>query len=209
LALLLPLYACAAAYTIHVVRWASQRERASVAAAVLLMTLPASAISRWVRAQSPEIQHAIAAKAPERESAAARLLASSRPGTTLVFGELKQWSLINARVAEDGSAVLVSDGNQASILQHPVALEKDVTYRVEFEASSPFNGGSVSVDLYGGPDYDSPAQNSILTSFDTVYKTVTYTWNSGANAPDSAFLRFVSISPHPVQVRNVKFVKVN
>jgi hypothetical protein len=176
LALLLPLYACAAAYTIHVVRWASQRERASVAAAVLLMTLPASAISRWVRAQSPEIQHAIAA---------------------------------NARVAEDGSAVLVSDGNQASILQHPVALEKDVTYRVEFEASSPFNGGSVSVDLYGGPDYDSPAQNSILTSFDTGYKTVTYTWNSGANAPDSAFLRFVSISPHPVQVRNVKFVKVN
>jgi hypothetical protein len=102
-----------------------------------------------------------------------------------------------------------SAGEPFSSLEHPVRLKASVRYRVEFDVKALLpNAADLVVDLYGGPSYDNPAHNGVVTTFSREYKRVAFEWNSGADAPSSGYLRFVTVSTSPIQVRNISFSEV-
>ena len=65
----------------------------------------------------------------------------------------------------------------------------------------------LSVDLYGGAQYDHREQNALIEEFSGEFEQKEFRWNSGADAPEQAELRFVTMSQKPIQVSNVVFRK--
>lgn len=65
----------------------------------------------------------------------------------------------------------------------------------------------LSIDLYGGAQYDHREQNTLVENFSGEFEQKEFRWNSGSDAPEQAELRFVTMSQKPIQVRKVVFEK--
>ena len=51
-------------------------------------------------------------------------------------------------------------------------------------------------------------QEAVVESFSGEFERKSFRWNSGADAPERADLRFETLSQRPIQVRDVRFRKV-
>ncbi len=201
-------WAAAGLLMVYLYRQGSARERILVIVVSVLLAIAGSRLSSRIRWQAPQIRAAIESQDPKRQREVQQLLASSTKDRPLSFGSLTSWHYENALVGSDGQGILVSpDEVKPSIIQHPITLEKSQNYEISFEAKaiSPAVAG-LSVDFYG-PNYDLPEQNAIFYTFKDRYERFVIRWNSGETAPPSAFLRFVTLSSLPIEIRNVSIVK--
>ncbi|GEM_PF-4604230 len=126
------------------------------------------------------------------------------------------WSTGSAVTGFDREPVLCSGGTGGiSILSRPVKLEKNTEYVVSVAVRGPAGKERLtmgqeqllSVDLYGGAQYDHREQNALIEEFSGEFEQKEFRWNSGADAPEQAELRFVTMSQKPIQVSNVVFLK--
>ena len=100
-------------------------------------------------------------------------------------------------------------GVGVSLLSRGVTLEKNTEYLVEFEVRGPAGRARpLRIDLFGGSDYDHKEQEAVVESFSGEFERKSFRWNSGADAPERADLRFETLSQRPIQVRDVRFRKV-
>jgi hypothetical protein len=190
------------------------RHVAAILGSAAVMTAAGSILSHWVRRQAPSI------RAAERAATIARdgrrrlpdIVAHVTRGMPFISGDLRQWSLLGAGVGPEGQASLfiASRGDIFSAAIHPVTLSKNTKYMVEFEARAP--AGSVaelSVDLYAGANYDHVAQDAIFGPVSLEWTNYSATWNSGGDAPPNASLRFVTVSHTPIEIRNIRFHRLD
>jgi hypothetical protein len=203
---LLVLYPAAALTIAHL---ATRRVRLSgpILAAVCIAVLSASSVSAWVRSHSPEIRAYIDARDPDRLARMQTLVAQSRPASYVPLKGSGVWTAVSARVGPEGEAVLLCDRtNSVSWIQMPVRLRPSTDYVISAEIQSPVplpSAGLLYMDLYGGPPYDQSEQQVTIASVPRAYESITWQLNSGANAPTDAYVRFVSQSNTPIQIRRV------
>jgi hypothetical protein len=205
--LLMLLYMFAAWLVVDQGPKAKMRSRVVVLTLAVTGTCVAYPLSLWVRQQSPSIRAALEDRAGAGE--ARELLRTRNPVGTFVSGSLDKWLTGDAGVGRDGEAILAVVGSAPySILYYPVTLQESTNYVVEFEARAPAGStAEMSVDLYAGSAYDRAEQNSVFRGFTNKYQRFKAEWNSGPDAPTSAFLRFVTVSKTPIQIRHVSFYK--
>jgi len=175
---------------------------------VLLLTGTGGMLSAWVRQQAPAIKAAQQARDDARK--VPELLRQMTPGR-FASGHLRNWTMLDAYIGSEAQAMLVwrSAGAGFSAMIHPVTLEKNTYYDVEFEARARAGmTGELSVDLFAGPLYDDPEQNSFYRNLSREWTPCKARWNSGPNAPHDAWLRFVTVSRNPIEIRDVNFVQV-
>ena len=124
------------------------------------------------------------------------------------------WNIGSTVTGFDQTPVLCSGGTGGiSILSRPVTLVKNTAYLVRFEVRGPAGKERrtmgheqlLSIDLYGGAQYDHREQNALVENFSGEFEQKKFRWNSGSDAPEQAELRFVTMSQKPIQVRNVVF----
>jgi hypothetical protein len=175
---------------------------------ILFLTGAGGMLSAWVRRQAPAIRAAQQAQDDARKVPG--LLQRMTPGR-FVSGTLNNWTMFDAYLGGEGQAMLVlrsARGGFSGII-HPVTIEKNADYQVEFEARAQAGmTEELSVDLFAGPHYDQPEQNSFYHELGRGWTTYKARWNSGPNAPHEVWLRFVTVSRNPIEIRNVTFVQV-
>jgi len=162
--------------------------------------------STWLQRQSPAIQSALVAEHPAMGEVVKRLT-GRRPVDALCHSPWSTWAMSMAGIGPEGEAILVSDGQQVSLVEHDVVVEPNRDYTVQFEVQG--EAGSteeLSVDLYAEGGYDHAEQNGVLRRHTGAYQPVKFTWNSGNDAPAGARLRFASLARRPLRVRNVRFM---
>ncbi len=124
-------------------------------------------------------------------------------------GTLEDWRKERVETGFDGEAVLCIGGVGVSLLSREVAIEKNTEYLVEFDVRGPAGRArALRIDLFGGSDYDHKEQEAVVESFSGEFERKSFRWNSGADAPERANLRFETLSQKPIQVRDVRFRKV-
>ncbi len=124
-------------------------------------------------------------------------------------GEWAGWTMDKVRQGLGQEAVVCTPEGGVSVLARGVTLEKSTDYLVNFEVRGPAGPAqSLSVDLYAGAGYDHREQNTLLERYGEAFEQKEFRWNSGADAPERAELRFATLSQKPIQVRNVRFRKV-
>ena len=204
LVVLLALYGLGVFAATYVVRRASWLSKTVAALFLTGYCFGAAQLSSWVREQAPLIQDA----EEERELAQ---LGPRRP--KFESGRLNQWQLLaSADVGVYGQARLqCRDGQTPALIVHRAALEKNATYFVEFEARARAQMTAVPlvVSLFGGPEYDKPEHRFGLSTIPQTYQRYSISWNSGADAPPEALLRFFTLSPVMIHIRNVDFRKIS
>lgn len=202
---LIVLYVWAVWAVVYFLPTVGRKSQVACLALVIAMTISGWRLSTWVHGHSAAIAEAKNRTRNLAEVAASlRTVSTSRPFNS---GELKNWSVLNAGVDSDGFAVLLPvSGDAVSMILHEVKLEPSRRYRVEFEARS--GGGTRTIlraGLYAGPAYDRNEQNTVFESLTPGFRQYSAEWNSGADAPPVAALRFISLSSEPVVIRNVTF----
>jgi hypothetical protein len=190
---LIILYASAAWLCAERLRHTPARTTAALLGLAFLLASIGCALSVWVRAQAPAIvaaEHAAGASSPVGQGQ-----------------ELRTWTFENA--TSTGTQIVLANPAPHSAALHPIRLEQHTEYTVTFEARAPSGMTRVlSVDLYAGPGYDHGEQDSIFDRIGTDWSRYTTRWNSGADAPPAASLRFVTLSVKPIELRAIKFHRV-
>jgi hypothetical protein len=183
---------------------------ARIASLTLVLTLTGAGgtLSAWVRRQAPAIR---AAQQAKRDAEMAPELLRHMTAGRFVSENLRNWTMFDAYLGPEGQAMLVlrsARGGFSGII-HPVTLEENADYQVEFDARARAGiTNELSVDLFAGDTYDQPEQNSFYRELGRDWTSYKARWNSGANAPHDAWLRFVTVSRNPIEIRNVSFVRL-
>jgi hypothetical protein len=210
-AALVPIYGCAAVFAVAI-KHLLPSVRLMVAGAVIAATAAGGALSVWVRSQSPAIRAAQALPSGREQTSTEPKQGeqqSREHSVALSFSPVDQWSLDHSERGPEESALLRSNGIQVSLIQHAITLETSTYYMVEFEVRArEGQAGELSVDFYAGPEYDHADQNLIVKEYRNSFTPVSFTCNSGADAPSAAFLRFATLSRDPIEIRNVRLSKL-
>jgi hypothetical protein len=164
-------------------------------------------LSNWVRLQAPSIRASLDAR--RNQARLPEILSTVDRHGRFVSGELNNWTLMGAGVGPEGQASLFTARTpEFSAAIHPITLQKNVRYRVEFEARAPLGSvAELSVNLYGDR-YDYSEQRSLFGAIPSEWAKYSAVWDSGNEAPLNAYLRFVTTSLTPIEIRNVTFVQV-
>jgi 4-amino-4-deoxy-L-arabinose transferase-like glycosyltransferase len=207
-AMLVPLYGSGTVGLVSLCRDGRRSERILAGALLLLAAGGGLTLSTWMRRQAPAIQAAMVERNPQLDGIVERLTAH-RPIDTLCHSPWSTWHRNAAGVGADEEAIFVSDGKQVSLIEHDISLEPNRAYTVAFEVRGEKGSTEeLSVDLYAGPGYDHPEQNGIIRTHTGAYQPVSFTWNSGPDAPPTARLRFASLARRPLRVRNVRITGI-
>ena len=135
----------------------------------------------------------------------ATALEAGQEGVAIAAG-FEKWQAAGATMAPGGGLVLRSpDGSGVSLAQLPVPLKPNATYVVQFQvrASRQPSHGMV-IDLYGGANYDSAAQDRGLHGIAQDFRNETITIGSGPAPPPEGFVRMYTQSEEAIEIRAVK-----
>lgn len=127
--------------------------------------------------------------------------------TTAPLVPLKHWDYINARIKKDNYSLKSPDGDELSIIQQQLSLKPFTYYLLSFEAEAKEKPSSkLTLDLYGGPDYDPPEQEIMLESNQLTKRFQTYTKmiSTGAIIPSQVSIRAFTLSRNPIVIKDIQ-----
>jgi hypothetical protein len=120
---------------------------------------------------------------------------------------LARWELQGAKPPKDG--VLELRGQPVGIAQHPVALQADSDYVVEFELRGEGDTRAFYADLYG-EGYDAAEQDHMISEPPgREFHWLRFVISSGAAPPPQTWLRLVNPSPGTVWVRSARISRLD
>jgi hypothetical protein len=189
----------------------------STAAAITAGAYP---ISYWVRLHSQAIRAATEVRNSDRKPAsmigrivpvpakgvdteihnwdqeAISMIKRIVPGKIFTSGTLSQWRFTHSGASNDNTAILFVPADAIfSMMEHRVVLAKSADYLLEFEARAATpTEMALRVGLYA-PGYDRGAQDTVFTSLSTTFQHYQTRWNTGPDAPQRAWIRFIAAAP--------------
>lgn len=120
---------------------------------------------------------------------------------------LARWELQGAKPPKDG--VLELRGQPVGIAQHPVALQADSDYVVEFELRGEGDTRAFYADFYG-EGYDAAEQDHMISEPPgREFRWLRFVIPSGAAPPPQTWLRLVNPSPGTVWVRSARISRLD
>lgn len=135
-------------------------------------------------------------------------------GSKFLNVPLGQWDLINSVQTGKNEFVLAApEKDVVSMIHQRIALLPDTTYLLSLEARSKGEKcmAGISIDLFGGPNYDFSEQQLDVDSqelrqeYRTFYKMI----NTGKSIPPRVELRVFSFSEDPILLRKIEVSEVN
>jgi hypothetical protein len=190
---LMILYASGAWLCVERLRHTRVRTRVVLLSIAFVFTAVGWTLSAWVRAQAPAIVTA------ERGASPVKPIGQTQ--------DTRAWTLENATAS--GTQIVLANPAPYSAAMLPIKLEKNTEYSATFDARAPTGTTAVlSVDLYAGLGYDHGEQDASFDRIGTDWHRYTALWNSGADAPANAWLRFISTSVKAIELRNIDFQRV-
>lgn len=132
---------------------------------------------------------------------------------TIIIDNISQkgWDFFSPYTQSNDSVILKSKNNgHFSLIQYKFTLEKNTDYKISFKAKTTETLNKPLIVDFFIPGYDSPEQESVYdqSSISTNFKSFVTIFYSGENAPEQAYLRFFTFSTIPVEIRDIRMVKL-